>query len=345
MAKSLKRTRLAPEVMARYEPSSGPKSTSTSHAHQNFLRLLKRFVIPRHKVCPSARLARNSPVLNKRAVEMAMRAALALNWPFTSIPASLAKIISTPTSQGLSNLPIRVSLATGGGSKSKSTAPKNASASRPPPRRRRRKNLHEASRNPPPGLQIQPLALRSAEIVSEPTCASPWRPTPTSHPSPDPPYTGVSDVNMEEGSLRCDATSASAGSKEFAPGRSKNLTLPLPSKTLDTKSSATSRLDSAAASRKKRASGTKLEAARLMRSKKKATTTAISGSRSPTVHVSRLGDEIRAPSPNSRSQARPLRQFLRDHPYDAEVLTNTQATLPLFRTRRQSRSPRQSRAT
>jgi len=84
-----------------------------------------------------------SPVLNKRAVEMAMRAALAINCtPFTSTHVSRAKIISIQTCQRATrsrntNCPWLPAA----GSKSKSTVKKKRHRHHAPPSRRRSRQV------------------------------------------------------------------------------------------------------------------------------------------------------------------------------------------------------------
>jgi aspartyl-tRNA(Asn)/glutamyl-tRNA(Gln) amidotransferase subunit B len=226
MAKSIpEETFLAPDVLAKYEPVIGLE------VHVQLLTRTKIFcgcstrfgAPPNTNVCPVCLgLPGTLPVLNKRAVEMGMRAALALHGTVHEHSRFARKNYFYPDlPKGYQISQYELPLATGGWLEVElNGARKRIGITRLHLEDDAAKNLHEG---------FAQSAIKSyvdynrggtplAEIVSEPDMRT-----------PDEAYayltalrqillfTGVSDCNMEEGSLRCDANVSVRlrGAKEF----------------------------------------------------------------------------------------------------------------------------------
>jgi len=226
MAKSTpEETSIAPEVLAKYEPVIGLE------VHVQLLTRTKIFCgcstrfgdPPNTNVCPVCLgLPGTLPVLNKRAVEMAMRAALALNCTVHDHSRFARKNYFYPDlPKGYQISQYELPLATGGwldievnGTK------KRIGITRLHLEEDAAKNLHEGFSQSATKTYIDynRCGTPLSEIVSEPDMRT-----------SDEAYayltklrelllfTGVSDCNMEEGSLRCDANVSVRlrGSNEF----------------------------------------------------------------------------------------------------------------------------------
>src|SRR5467141_935872 len=226
MAKSTpEETSIAPEVLAKYEPVIGLE------VHVQLLTRTKIFCgcstrfgdPPNTNVCPVCLgLPGTLPVLNKRAVEMAMRASLALNCTVHDHSRFARKNYFYPDlPKGYQISQYELPLATGGwidvehdGGK------KRIGITRLHLEEDAAKNLHEgfAESATKAYIDYNRCGTPLCEIVSEPDMRA-----------PDEAYaylttlrqillyTGVSDCNMEEGSLRCDANVSVRlrGSQEF----------------------------------------------------------------------------------------------------------------------------------
>jgi len=219
---------LTPDVLAKYEPVIGLE------VHVQLLTRTKIFCgcstrfgdPPNTNVCPVCLgLPGTLPVLNKRAVEMAMRASLALNCTVHDHSRFARKNYFYPDlPKGYQISQYELPLATGGHLDiDVAGAKKRVGITRLHLEDDAAKNLHEGFVQSATKSYVDynrggtPLA----EIVSEPDMRD-WR-------APDEAYAyltklrqllldvGVSDVNMEEGSLRCDANVSvrPRGSKEF----------------------------------------------------------------------------------------------------------------------------------
>jgi aspartyl-tRNA(Asn)/glutamyl-tRNA(Gln) amidotransferase subunit B len=226
MAKSTpEETSLAPEVLAKYEPVIGLE------VHVQLLTRTKIFCgcstrfgdPPNTNVCPVCLgLPGTLPVLNKRAVEMAMRAALALHCTVHEHSRFARKNYFYPDlPKGYQISQYEVPLATGGWLEIEvGGTRKRIGITRLHLEDDAAKNIHEGLSQSATKAYVDynrggtPLA----EIVSEPDMRTPEE----AHAYLTTLrqillYTGVSDCNMEEGSLRCDANVSVRlhGAKEF----------------------------------------------------------------------------------------------------------------------------------
>jgi aspartyl-tRNA(Asn)/glutamyl-tRNA(Gln) amidotransferase subunit B len=226
MAKSIpEESSLAPEVLAKYEPVIGLE------VHVQLLTRTKIFCgcstrfgdPPNTNVCPVCLgLPGTLPVLNKRAVEMGMRAALALNCTVHDHSRFARKNYFYPDlPKGYQISQFELPLATGGWLEVEvGGAKKRIGITRLHLEDDAAKNLHEGFSQSATKSYIDynrggtPLS----EIVSEPDMRTSEEAyaylTTLRHILL---YTGVSDCNMEEGSLRCDANVSVRlrGAKEF----------------------------------------------------------------------------------------------------------------------------------
>src|ERR1700688_3560416 len=214
MAKSASETAaIAPEVLAKYEPVIGLE------VHVQLLTKSKIFCgcanrfgdAPNSNVCPVCLgLPGTLPVLNRRAVEMAMRASLAINCTVHEHSRFARKNYFYPDlPKGYQITQYELPLATGGWIEiEQSSGRKRIGITRLHLEEDASKNLHEgfAESNTKAYIDYNRGGTPLSEIVSEPDMRT-----------PDEAYaylttlrqillyTGVSDVHMEEGSLRCDA--------------------------------------------------------------------------------------------------------------------------------------------
>ncbi len=204
---------LAPEVLAKYEPVIGLE------VHVQLLTRTKIFCgcstrfgdPPNTNVCPVCLgLPGTLPVLNKRAVEMAMRASLALNCTVHDHSRFARKNYFYPDlPKGYQISQYELPLATGGWLEIEvNGAKKRIGITRLHLEEDAAKNLHEGFSQSATKAYIDynRCGTPLSEIVSEPDMRTPeeayayltvLRQIML--------YTGVSDCNMEEGSLRCDA--------------------------------------------------------------------------------------------------------------------------------------------
>jgi len=222
---------LAPDVLAKYEPVIGLE------VHVQLLTRTKIFCgcstrfgdPPNTNVCPVCLgLPGTLPVLNKRAVEMGMRASLALNCTVHDHSRFARKNYFYPDlPKGYQISQYELPLATNGhleievvGLPAQAGARKRIGITRLHLEEDAAKNLHEGFSQSATKAYIDynRCGTPLSEIVSEPDMRT-----------PDEAYaylttlrqillyTGVSDVNMEEGSLRCDANVSVRlrGAKEF----------------------------------------------------------------------------------------------------------------------------------
>jgi aspartyl-tRNA(Asn)/glutamyl-tRNA(Gln) amidotransferase subunit B len=218
-------TSLAPEVLAKYEPVIGLE------VHVQLLTKTKIFCgcstrfgdPPNTNVCPVCLgLPGTLPVLNKRAVEMGMRAALALNCAVHDHSRFARKNYFYPDlPKGYQISQYELPLATGGWLEIEFAGDrKRIGITRLHLEDDAAKNLHEGFSQSATKSYVDynrggtPLA----EIVSEPdmrTSGEAYAYLTTLRQIML--YTGVSDCNMEEGSLRCDANVSVRlrGAKEF----------------------------------------------------------------------------------------------------------------------------------
>src|SRR5882757_7635544 len=226
MAKSTQEeTSIAPEVLAKYEPVIGLE------VHVQLLTRTKIFCgcstrfgdPPNTNVCPVCLgLPGTLPVLNKRAVEMAMRAALALNCTVHDHSRFARKNYFYPDlPKGYQISQYELPLATGGWLEVEvGGAKKRIGITRLHLEEDAAKNLHEsfAQSTRKTYIDYNRCGTPLSEIVSEPDMRAPeeaYAYLTTLRQILL--YTGVSDCNMEEGSLRCDANVSVRlrGSKEF----------------------------------------------------------------------------------------------------------------------------------
>jgi len=204
---------LRPEVLAKYEPVIGLE------VHVQLLTKTKIFCAcstrfgdpPNSNVCPVCLgLPGSLPVLNKRAVEMAMRASLALNCTVHEHSRFARKNYFYPDlPKGYQISQYELPLATGGWIEiEQASARKRIGITRLHLEEDAAKNLHEgfAESADKAYIDYNRCGTPLSEIVSEPDMRTPEE----AHAYLTALkqillYTGVSDCNMEEGSLRCDA--------------------------------------------------------------------------------------------------------------------------------------------
>ena len=233
MAKSApEATALAPEILAKYEPVIGLE------VHVQLLTKTKIFCAcsnrfgdaPNSNTCPVCLgLPGTLPVLNKRAVEMAVLASLALNCTVHEHSRFARKNYFYPDlPKGYQISQYELPLATGGwldvehGGDSAGSGPKKQriGITRLHMEEDAAKNLHEGFTQSATKAYIDynRCGTPLCEIVSEPDMRAPeeaYAYLTTLRQILL--YTGVSDCNMEEGSLRCDANVSVRlrGAKEF----------------------------------------------------------------------------------------------------------------------------------
>src|SRR5436309_3045396 len=222
---------LAPEVLAKYEPVIGLE------VHVQLLTRTKIFCgcstrfgdPPNTNVCPVCLgLPGTLPVLNKRAVEMGMRAALALNCTVHDHSRFARKNYFYPDlPKGYQISQYELPLATNGhleievaGLPAAAGARKRIGITRLHLEEDAAKNLHEGFSQSATKAYIDynRCGTPLSEIVSQPDMRTPeeaYAYLTTLRQIML--YTGVSDCNMEEGSLRCDANVSvrPRGSKQF----------------------------------------------------------------------------------------------------------------------------------
>jgi aspartyl-tRNA(Asn)/glutamyl-tRNA(Gln) amidotransferase subunit B len=204
---------LAPEVLAKYEPVIGLE------VHVQLLTKTKIFCgcanrfgdAPNSNVCPVCLgLPGTLPVLNRRAVEMAMRASLAIHCTVHEHSRFARKNYFYPDlPKGYQISQYELPLATGGWIEIEHAgARKRIGVTRLHLEEDAAKNLHEgfAESATKAYIDYNRCGTPLSEIVSEPDMRTPeeaYAYLTTLRQILL--YTGVSDCNMEEGSLRCDA--------------------------------------------------------------------------------------------------------------------------------------------
>jgi aspartyl-tRNA(Asn)/glutamyl-tRNA(Gln) amidotransferase subunit B len=216
---------IAPELLAKYEPVIGLE------VHVQLLTKTKIFCgcsarfgdPPNTNVCPVCLgLPGTLPVLNKRAVEMAMRASLALHCTVRDHSRFARKNYFYPDlPKGYQISQYELPLATGGWIEIEHEgAKKRIGITRLHLEEDAAKNLHEgfAQSAQKAYIDYNRCGTPLTEIVSEPDMRTPaeaYAYLTTLRQILL--YTGVSDCNMEEGSLRCDANVSvrHRGSNEF----------------------------------------------------------------------------------------------------------------------------------
>jgi aspartyl-tRNA(Asn)/glutamyl-tRNA(Gln) amidotransferase subunit B len=225
MTKFATESGLSPELLAKYEPVIGLE------VHVQLLTKTKIFCgcstrfgdAPNSNVCPVCLgLPGTLPVLNKRAVEMAMRAAQAINCTVHEHSRFARKNYFYPDlPKGYQISQYELPLATGGGLEIEVHGEKKRiGITRLHLEEDAGKSLHDGFPHSVEKTYVDfnRCGTPLSEIVSEPDMRT-----------PDEAYaylttlrqillyTGVSDVNMEEGSLRCDANVSVRlrGTKEF----------------------------------------------------------------------------------------------------------------------------------
>src|SRR6202163_391886 len=204
---------IAPGVLAKYEPVIGLE------VHVQLLTKSKIFCgcanrfgdAPNSNVCPVCLgLPGTLPVLNRRAVEMAMRASLAINCTVHEQSRFARKNYFYPDlPKGYQITQYELPLATGGWIEiEQAGARKRIGIARLHLEEDAAKNLHEgfAESSTKAYIDYNRCGTPLSEIVSEPDMRTPeeaYAYLTTLRQILL--YTGVSDCNMEEGSLRCDA--------------------------------------------------------------------------------------------------------------------------------------------
>src|SRR5579863_1694795 len=225
MAKTAAETTLSPGVLAKYEPVIGLE------VHVQLLTNTKIFCAcstrfgdaPNSNVCPVCLgLPGTLPVLNKRVVEMAARASLALHCTVHEHSRFARKNYFYPDlPKGYQISQYELPLATGGWIEVEHDGKKKRiGITRLHVEEDAAKNLHEGFSQSATKAYIDynRCGTPLCEIVSEPDMRAPeeaYAYLTTLRQILL--YTGVSDVNMEEGSLRCDANVSvrPRGSREF----------------------------------------------------------------------------------------------------------------------------------
>ncbi len=225
MAKSASEAAIPPDVLAKYEPVIGLE------VHVQLLTKTKIFCgcstrfgdPPNSNVCPVCLgLPGTLPVLNKRAVEMAMRAALALNCTVQERSRFARKNYFYPDlPKGYQISQYELPLASGGWLEIEvGGAKKRVGITRLHLEEDAAKNLHEGFAHSAEKAYIDynRCGTPLSEIVSEPDIRSSdeaYAYLTTLRQIML--YTAVSDCNMEEGSLRCDANVSvrPRGSEQF----------------------------------------------------------------------------------------------------------------------------------
>jgi aspartyl-tRNA(Asn)/glutamyl-tRNA(Gln) amidotransferase subunit B len=221
-------TSLSPEVLAKYEPIIGLE------VHVQLLTRTKIFCgcstrfgdPPNTNVCPVCLgLPGTLPVLNKRAVEMAMRAALALNCTVHDHSRFARKNYFYPDlPKGYQISQYELPLATGGWLEIEvNGTKKRMGITRLHLEEDAAKNLHEgfAQSATKAYIDYNRCGTPLSEIVSEPDMRGKDAPKEAHAYLTDLAelllHLRISDVNMEEGSLRCDANVSVRlrGAKEF----------------------------------------------------------------------------------------------------------------------------------
>jgi aspartyl-tRNA(Asn)/glutamyl-tRNA(Gln) amidotransferase subunit B len=213
MAKSASETAIAPEVLGKYEPVIGLE------VHVQLLTKTKIFCgcanrfgdAPNSNVCEVCLgLPGSLPVLNRRAVEMAMRASLAIHCTVHEHSRFARKNYFYPDlPKGYQISQYELPLATGGWVEIEHAgARKRIGVTRLHLEEDAAKNLHEgfAESATKAYIDYNRCGTPLSEIVSEPDMRTPeeaYAYLTTLRQILL--YTGVSDCNMEEGSLRCDA--------------------------------------------------------------------------------------------------------------------------------------------
>src|SRR5579859_7913826 len=224
-AKSAAETSVSPEVLAKYEAVIGLE------VHAQLLTKTKIFCgcstqfgdAPNANTCPVCLgLPGTLPVLNKRAVELGMRAALALNCTVHEHSRFARKNYFYPDlPKGYQISQYELPLATGGHIEIEvGGVRKRIGITRLHLEEDAAKNLHEGFKDSATKgyVDYNRCGTPLAEIVSEPDMRSPeeaYAYLTTLRQIML--YTDVSDCNMEEGSLRCDANVSVRlrGAKEF----------------------------------------------------------------------------------------------------------------------------------
>jgi aspartyl-tRNA(Asn)/glutamyl-tRNA(Gln) amidotransferase subunit B len=218
-------TSVSPEILAKYEPVIGLE------VHVQLLTKTKIFCgcstrfgdPPNTNVCPVCLgLPGTLPVLNKRAVEMGMRASLALHCTVHDHSRFARKNYFYPDlPKGYQISQYELPLATGGWLEIEvAGSRKRIGITRLHLEEDAAKNLHEgfAQSATKAYIDYNRCGTPLSEIVSEPDMRTPneaYAYLTTLRQVML--YTGVSDCNMEEGSLRCDANVSvrQRGAKEF----------------------------------------------------------------------------------------------------------------------------------
>src|SRR5260370_906652 len=225
---------IAPEVLAKYEPVIGLE------VHVQLLTNSKIFCAcstrfgdaPNSNTCPVCLgLPGTLPVLHKRVVEMATRASLALNCEVHEHSRFARKNYFYPDlPKGYQISQYELPLATGGWIEVEHEgAKKRIGITRLHLEEDAAKNLHEGFSQSATKAYIDynRCGTPLCEIVSEPDMRAPEEAYADRNTLREILlYTGVSDCNMEEGSLRCDANVSvrPRGSSEFGTkGEIKNL--------------------------------------------------------------------------------------------------------------------------